>query len=111
MATVVYGRSLPTFRKCPDCGQWDFVRAHRCPPHWEVRNIADLDEIETIFAYTPEEAAKIFADIWDEESHIACQGYKITVVVTSDHTEPQQFVISGEMVPEYHVTPTQETDQ
>jgi len=114
MATVVYGRSLSTFRKCPVCGEWDFVRAHKCPPRWEVRNIDDdSDEVKTVFACTPEEAAKIFADFWDEESLIACQGHQITVVLTSDHTEPQQFIVSGEMVPRYNVQPTtlQETDQ
>lgn len=93
------------FQECPTCGEWDFVGAHKCPPRWQVRNVDDdLDEVQTIFAYTPEEAVKQFADIWDEESLIACQGHQITVIITSDRTKTQQFIVTGEMVPRYNIS-------
>ena len=103
--------AVSKFRKCPNCGEWDFVRAHVCPPRWQVAPADDPDDTHPIYASDGQIAAEIFADLWDDEGIIAYHGGNIDVIVISPDGHQQQLTVTGGMVAEYHAEPTQETNQ
>lgn len=49
--------------QCPKCRQYTpLLRSHICPPEWQYKIPAWDDEIQTIFAHFPDEAAELAAD-------------------------------------------------
>lgn len=96
------------FDRCSTCGEWGFVRSHRCPPRWEVYCPSQGDEPDDardIFGSSAEEAVEKWAERHDSGGdYTIVGGSEETVMVRkADSEDPWvAFVVTGETVPEYH---------
>ena len=94
-----------SFGKCPICGDWCFLRGHKCPPRWEVVVADDPEDTRTVYARDAEEAAEVFANLWDDGT--LCTGGEELDVIVKSAADPDDegtfFVVTCEMVPHYIV--------
>lgn len=98
---------MSDFQKCTECGEFDWIRTHTCPPLWEVQ-IAEYmhDEIRTVRAHSDELAAEKFAELYDAEGdYPIVDGPATTVKVRRYSTDDWTiFEVEGETVPSYTAT-------
>lgn len=102
-------------KKCPICGEYiySWQKHHVCDPIWSVK-IADpnfCDDEKEVRAHDAQEAAEIFIQWWDHDGadYICINGDPVTVTVQKNGEQDiLTFVVTGEMIPQYHAEWQQE---
>jgi hypothetical protein len=109
---------VSNFEKCSICGRYDLPSRHRCPPAWVVRFAhAHPDEVgDQVYASDAEQAAEIFAELydWESEEFNCAKGHPMEVAVRlwrEPNAKPQIFVVTGEMVPQYRARLKEKSDE
>lgn len=95
------------FERCKACGDFDWIREHKCFPEWEVWPCdSDRRYSEIIYAANEKCAAEKYARAIDDngdypfmrgrEEKVFVVSYEATV-----ETKPKKFIVSGESIPHY----------
>lgn len=92
------------FRKCADCGEYDWMDKHKCPPLWRVQ-IPEYEDGEwtRIYARTAALAAEKHAELFDSQGdYPIVDGPPVKVIVRSmSRPDVEVFEVEGETVPQY----------
>ena len=107
---------LGEFDRCEICGEWGWLRSHKCPPKWKVVCFEALafpetlhDEWETIHASDASGAAEKYMARADRAIAEFTE-YDVVVVQAWDGDEQKFFSVRGELVPEYTACPLASLD-
>lgn len=77
---------MSCYKKCTTCGEeyWssDLYPRHKCEPVWQIL----YEDVQTIRAYDAENAAKKFAELYDQDEHILMD-VEMDVKVRKDEEE------------------------
>jgi hypothetical protein len=103
------------YERCEVCKRWGWDH-HKCPPLftvWDPEN-GDEGDWKPVYATDHEDAAETFVeaqDCADSDYFVAGRDQPMTVFVRGEgDVVPRKFVVSGEMVPQYHASPADESD-
>jgi len=93
---------------CKTCGKFKSSAGHTCPPKWQVWGEdlggRDRDDALEVFAVDAEYAAQDAAEIDDAGGDYSIvSGSEVRVFVAKEGSDKiQQFIVSGESVPQYN---------
>lgn len=97
--------------RCSRCGGFIFEwKTHRCPPAWwcwlsEPTWDYRYEDGRAIYDADPGDAAAMYIERWDNDGDYVCIGgdeMEVSVHPIGNPDDVTVFVVSGEMVPEYH---------
>ena len=89
---------------CKLCGRYTWVGEHKCPPEWFVK-CAEVGSQGVFYADTPQEAAEVWAQKWDQDFVIlAGDTYVVEVMKLGAEVETSRWRVAGESIPRYYAT-------
>jgi hypothetical protein len=98
-----------TYDKCPTCGEFGWLRTHKCPPLWHARHEDDDEDCSRpIHAKDAKKAAEKFA-AWSDCYQGDWSNPEQTVVVQDRDGNQLTFIVEMQPVPEYTARTPEET--
>lgn len=98
-----------SYSRCLECGEYDWLDKHRCPPRWTVYEERDTEEDALVIrARSAESAAEKWAERYDQDAAegIICGGRREPVVIVKrDGEETVRLSVVGYLEPTYSARP------
>lgn len=93
---------MSDFSKCRECGEYDWVKKHKCPPVFYFKHDSWGEELQKIYAHSFEDAALRFAKKFNEDGDYSLMDDGKEEVIISDGVTEKIFIVRAETSIEYY---------
>ena len=94
---------MSNFDRCSNCGKYDFLSHHTCPPVWQARRPEMDEDWCTVRAGSAGDAAEEHAlrvSTWSEYGEVVAR--QVIEVRRDEESEVLAFEVHGELVPSFN---------